>query len=136
MHSRFEMRERGQFGRLRAGARAGTFTDRGSQAAFATIQLRKSCLSGGTPQLAMARLRLRLAHREWVIPPPSQLKHIETSGQTETGADAPASGTVSRNVAPPSGLFVASIVPPCAAAILCDSASPMPIPSAFVVVNG
>ncbi len=39
------------------------------------------------------------------------------AGQTETGVDARASGTVNRNVAPPSGLFVASIVPPCAAAI-------------------
>jgi hypothetical protein len=39
------MSERGQFSRLRAGSRAGMFADRRSQAAFATIQLRKSSLT-------------------------------------------------------------------------------------------
>ena len=43
---------------------------------------------------------------------------------------------VTVNVAPPSGLFWASMLPPCASTIVRVIVSPIPRPCAFVVTNG
>ena len=45
-------------------------------------------------------------------------------------------GRVTVNVAPPSGLFRASMVPPCASTIVRTIVSPIPRPCGFVVTNG
>src|SRR5262249_55000304 len=59
----------------------------------------------------------------------------EGAGGLRRHANTP-SGSVNRNVAPPSALLRASIVPRCASSVLRTIASPMPTPSGFVVMNG
>src|SRR5207247_10971615 len=51
-------------------------------------------------------------------------------------AGAPTSGKMKWKVAPPPALFVAQMTPPCASMIDRAIASPIPMPSRFVVKNG
>src|SRR5215470_20253600 len=48
-------------------------------------------------------------------------------------APTPVRDSVTINAAPPSGRFLTSTCPPCCTIIFCTTASPNPVPSAFVV---